>query len=63
MYFPSFYDTKYMARESSMQHSGGLEALATILDAARIGRAHQAGSDSLVTVNVFFKYAPFPLFL
>eukprot|EP01064_Diplonema_japonicum_P029759 TRINITY_DN4891_c0_g3_i1.p1 TRINITY_DN4891_c0_g3~~TRINITY_DN4891_c0_g3_i1.p1 ORF type:complete len:341 (+),score=31.99 TRINITY_DN4891_c0_g3_i1:103-1125(+) len=56
MYFPSFFDTKHMARTcEQLQWNGGLDNLASILDAARIGQAHQAGSDSLVTVNVFFK--------
>eukprot|EP01059_Diplonema_ambulator_P017589 TRINITY_DN295_c1_g2_i4.p1 TRINITY_DN295_c1_g2~~TRINITY_DN295_c1_g2_i4.p1 ORF type:complete len:419 (+),score=47.34 TRINITY_DN295_c1_g2_i4:187-1257(+) len=56
MYFPSFYDTKHMARTCEvLQWNGGLDGLASVLGAARIGQAHQAGSDSLVTVNVFFK--------
>ena len=34
---------------------GGLQKLADALDVERIGPQHQAGSDSLLTANTFFK--------
>ncbi|KAJ9453627.1 putative CCR4-associated factor 1-like protein 7 [Diplonema papillatum] len=56
VYFPSFYDTKHMARCcDQLQYNGGLEGLSMRLDVPRVGQAHQAGSDSLITSNVFFK--------
>jgi DNA polymerase III alpha subunit (gram-positive type) len=35
--------------------SGGLSKVAKELDIDRIGTMHQAGSDSLITMRVFFK--------
>jgi CCR4-NOT transcription complex subunit 7/8 len=53
-YFPSIYDEKYMAKTSS-GFTGGLNQLADELGVERIGQMHQAGSDSLLTGQVFFK--------
>lgn len=56
MWFPCVYDIKYMLRlTSDLSHSLGLDSLADILGVRRIGTAHQAGSDSLLTGHAFFK--------
>ncbi|KAL7671943.1 hypothetical protein ACOME3_006845 [Neoechinorhynchus agilis] len=48
------YDVKYLMR-SCKNLKGGLEEIAKQLDIPRIGPSHQAGSDSLLTGQVFFK--------
>jgi CCR4-NOT transcription complex subunit 7/8 len=54
LYFPNFYDLKHIVR--NFEHlRGGLNKLAEELEVRRVGRTHQAGSDSLVTLSVFFK--------
>jgi len=55
--FGSVYDVKYMARfcEGLMDGELGLERLSKILEVERLGRAHQAGSDSLLTAGVFLR--------
>ncbi|XP_052170405.1 putative CCR4-associated factor 1 homolog 8 [Diospyros lotus] len=55
--FGSVYDVKYMARfcEGLMDGELGLERLSNILEVERLGRAHQAGSDSLLTAGVFLR--------
>ena len=53
-YFPCLYDMKYLSIYSHKLH-GGLNKLAEKLNVLRIGQVHQAGSDSLLTLNVFFK--------
>jgi CCR4-NOT transcription complex subunit 7/8 len=53
--FPSVYDVKYILRQTDLQHTLGLDALGDSLCIRRIGMAHQAGSDSLLTGHVFFK--------
>jgi len=57
-YFCNVYDLKNMAlqHEATIQfgQKGGLEDLATFLDVERVGSAHQAGSDSLLTGDTFF---------
>jgi CCR4-NOT transcription complex subunit 7/8 len=55
LWFPGAYDIKYMLRHTDLTHSLGLDALADILGLRRIGTAHQAGSDSLLTGHAFFK--------
>jgi CCR4-NOT transcription complex subunit 7/8 len=56
-YFPNVYDVKCLvaARESDALPRGGLQALADALKVARVGTAHQAGSDSALTAGTFFK--------
>ena len=52
LFFPEFYDIKMMVSdEESMK--GGLNRLADALSVKRIGQAHQAGSDALVTLETF----------
>ncbi|XP_042495157.1 probable CCR4-associated factor 1 homolog 7 [Macadamia integrifolia] len=55
--FPRLYDLKFMAKFYHGLLGGelGLERLAKILEVKRVGETHQAGSDSLITSNVFSK--------
>lgn len=53
-FFPRLYDEKHMMR-SCESLVGGLNQLATDLEVERIGKTHQAGSDSLLTAQTFFK--------
>ncbi|KAK2078782.1 ccr4 associated factor [Prototheca wickerhamii] len=56
IFFPSVYDIKYLMKFCDNLH-GGLNKLAEMLDVARIGPQHQAGSDSLLTSATFMKLA------
>mmetsp|Transcript_44396 Transcript_44396/g.89119 ORF Transcript_44396/g.89119 Transcript_44396/m.89119 type:complete len:273 (+) Transcript_44396:160-978(+) len=53
-FFPCVFDIKYLSF-FLLNFYGGLNKLAERLEISRIGRMHQAGSDSLLTLNVFFK--------
>jgi len=54
VYFPNMYDIKYLMA-STDNLNGGLQKVANELRVKRIGSQHQAGSDSLLTGQVFFK--------
>ena len=54
MYFPNFYDIKILVTVDD-NLKGGLNKLAQQLNVERFGDIHQAGSDSIVTAQVFFK--------
>ena len=54
LYFPNLYDIKYLVNDSET-YKGGLNKLAKELDVERSGEIHQAGSDSQVTSDVFFR--------
>jgi len=54
LYFPSFYDIKYLMKACESL-KGGLNKLAEDLEVERIGPEHQAGSDSLLTQATFYK--------
>ena len=54
LYFPNVYDVKYLVNDSE-NYKGGLNKLAKELDVERSGEIHQAGSDSQVTSDVFFR--------
>jgi len=54
VYFPNMYDIKYLMA-STENLNGGLQKVANELRVMRIGSQHQAGSDSLLTGQVFFK--------
>jgi CCR4-NOT transcription complex subunit 7/8 len=54
LYFPNMYDIKYLMA-STENLNGGLQKVANELRVKRIGHQHQAGSDSLLTGEVFFK--------
>lgn len=53
MFFPKLYDLKFLML-SSDHLFGGLNKLADQLGCERVGAMHQAGSDSLLTLDVFF---------
>jgi len=53
-YFPRIYDIKYLMK-SCKNLKGGLNSLAEDLEIERLGPQHQAGSDSLLTCQTFFK--------
>jgi len=57
-FFPTSYDIKMLIRQQGpllAKLKGGLQDVANQLQVARIGRQHQAGSDSLLTAMTFFK--------
>ena len=53
-FFPCIYDIKYLMK-SCKNLKGGLQEVADDLNIARIGPQHQAGSDSLITCETFFR--------
>jgi CCR4-NOT transcription complex subunit 7/8 len=53
-YFPHIYDIKYLMK-SCKSLKGGLNNVAEDLEIQRLGPQHQAGSDSLLTAQTFFK--------
>lgn len=54
LFFPIFYDLKMMIKKFDHLR-GSLNRLADEMQVRRIGQAHQAGSDSFVTLATFFK--------
>lgn len=55
-YFPQLYDVKYlMRRAGGAGLHGGLNRLADHYKVPRVGTMHTAGSDSLLTLHVFFR--------
>lgn len=52
--FPTFYDVKYLLRGSKYLKRG-LQEIAEDFGLKRVGVQHQAGSDALLTRDVFFK--------
>lgn len=54
LFFPHFYDIKYLMLFTD-NLIGGLQNVANYLKVQRIGIQHQAGSDSLLTGQVFFR--------
>ena len=54
IYFPSHYDIRILV-QGNEHLQGGLNRLADVLEVFRVGKTHQAGSDSVVTIDVFFK--------
>merc|ERR1712025_1127417 len=54
VYFINFSDVKYLMK-SCKNLKGGLQEVANELEVLRIGPQHQAGSDSLLTGQTFFK--------
>jgi CCR4-NOT transcription complex subunit 7/8 len=54
LYFPNYYDIRFLVRYND-NFRGSLAKLGQELSISRIGTQHQAGSDSLITSEVFFK--------
>ncbi|KAF7149344.1 hypothetical protein RHSIM_Rhsim03G0256200 [Rhododendron simsii] len=54
LYFPTLYDTKHLMKFCHDVH-GGLNKVSEQLGVERVGAAHQAGSDSLLTCFTFMK--------
>ena len=54
IYFPNHYDIRFLV-QGNEKLQGGLNKLAQYLEILREGKTHQAGSDSVVTIDVFFK--------
>ena len=54
LFFPNHYDIRILIKDKS-DLKGSLNKLASYLDVEREGKVHQAGSDSLVTIEVFWK--------
>jgi len=54
LYFPNYYDIRYLVRYNE-EFRGSLSKLGQELNVLRIGTKHQAGSDSLITSEIFFK--------
>jgi len=57
LYFPNFYDIRYLVKNDNFR--GSLSKLAQELDIYRIGSQHQAGSDSILTSEIFLKLKKF----
>ena len=54
LFFPNHYDIRVLIKDKN-DLKGSLNKLAMYLDVEREGKIHQAGSDSLVTIEVFWK--------
>lgn len=54
LFFRNFYDLKYPLADTQYSKKG-LQEIAELLNIQRIGIAHQAGSDSLLTSKIFFR--------
>lgn len=52
LYFPKIHDIKHITNPTNRIY-GGLNKMASILGVKRTGTKHQAGSDSLITLNVY----------
>ena len=55
LYFINFYDIRVIVKDNDNLLKKGLSRLAELLEVRREGQEHQAGSDSIVTIDVFFK--------
>ena len=53
-YFINYFDIRVIVKDNDNLKKG-LNRLAEVLDVKREGQEHQAGSDSVVTIDVFFK--------
>jgi CCR4-NOT transcription complex subunit 7/8 len=54
LYFPYYYDIRHLVRFND-SFRGSLAKLGVELNVSRVGTMHQAGSDSLITSEIFFK--------
>ena len=55
LYFPSFFDIRMLVRDNENLFHGGLSKLISKIDIERKGINHQAGSDSIATIEAFHK--------
>ena len=55
MYFINYYDIRVIVKDNDNLVKKGLNRLAELLDVRREGQEHQAGSDSMLTIDVFFR--------
>ena len=55
IYFINYYDIRVIVKDNENLLKKGLNRLAELLEVRREGQEHQAGSDSMVTIDVFFK--------
>ena len=54
LYFPNYYDVKILIKDLDYYFNGGLNKLIFKLGVIRKGIMHQAGSDSIATIETFF---------
>ena len=54
LYFPNYYDVKILIKDLDYYFNGGLNKLINKLGVSRKGIMHQAGSDSIATLDSFF---------
>ena len=54
-YFPIYYDIKMLIKDNINYFHGGLNRLISSLNIERKGIMHQAGSDSIATIEIFHK--------
>ena len=54
LYFPNYYDVKILIKDLDYYFNGGLNKLIFKLGVSRKGIMHQAGSDSIATIETFF---------
>jgi CCR4-NOT transcription complex subunit 7/8 len=54
LYFPNYFDIRFLVRYNE-EFRGSLSRLGQELNISRVGTKHQAGSDSLITSEIFFK--------
>ena len=54
LYFNNYYDVKILVKDLDYYFNGGLNKLIYKLGVSRKGEMHQAGSDSLATIESFF---------
>ena len=55
LYFPHFYDIRVLIKDIDIYFHGGLNKLISTLKIQRKGIKHQAGSDSIATIEAFHK--------
>ena len=55
LYFPHFYDIRILVKDIELYFYGGLNRLISNLKIQRKGIKHQAGSDSIATIEAFHK--------
>lgn len=55
LFFPNHYDLRMLLKDDEYYSHGGLNRLISTLGIERKGIKHQAGSDSIATIEAFFK--------